>query len=621
MRRIFLVLFTFSLFFCKSQTIINAYAEVSSISGGNVINLNTVNIANHSFTVGGYVVVMQMQDDVIGTNTTNISSFGDIASISRAGIYETAVISAVSPGVGTPTTITLSAALSGSYNIGSNASVQLITFRYLGSNFTTTSNITGLAWNGSIGGVIAFEVGNTLTLNHSISASQIGFRQGLKSAAAGGACNPSTYLSNSTANGFKGEGIYKSTNANFVNARGHIANGGGGGNEHNAGGAGGGNYTAGGAAGPGYGCGTPAGGIAGEGLSAFIAANRVFMGGGGGGGGQNNGFNSNGMHGGGIVLIKANTILTNNTCGTPISITANGGTAANVGNDGAGGGGAGGSIVLSVPNFTASSTCPMTISSNGGNGGNVTDGTTHAGGGGGGQGVIIFSVVQPSINITSNTLNGLGGASNSAGASPGGPGAGSNNSGIIPLGAAPLPIELIDFSAKLNNSYVELNWKTASEKNNSYFTVEKSLDAINYIFVGEVKGAGTEQIVKNYSLNDYAPYEGVSYYRLRQTDYDGNFRYHGIIAVHSDKTVDFIVYPNPVDIAEEITLRVDRDRSSIETTLHINDVTGKEIVTMNLPANIQIFNLNPEKMLLDKGIYFLKITGAYASGVKKLVVK
>lgn len=621
MRQIFLALFTFSLFFGKSQVIINAYAEVSSISGGNVINLNTINIANHTFAVGGYVIVMQMQDDVIGTNTTNLSTFGTIASISSAGVYETALISSVSPGVGTPTTITLSAPLSGSYNIGSNSAVQLITFRNLGSNYTTTANITGLAWNGAIGGVIAFEVGNTLTLNHIISANQIGFRQGLKSASAGGACNPSTYLSSSAANGYKGEGIYKSTNANFANARGHVANGGGGGNEHNAGGAGGGNYTAGGTAGPGYGCGTPAGGIGGAGLSAYIAASRIFMGGGGGGGGQNNGYSSDGMRGGGIVLIKANAILTNNTCGTAISITANGGTASNVGNDGAGGGGSGGTIVLSVPNFTASSTCPMTIASNGGNGGNVTDGTTHAGGGGGGQGVIIYSVAQPSVNITSNTLNGLGGASNSSGASPGGPGAGTNNSGIIPLGAAPLPIELINFAAKLNKSYVELNWKTASEKNNSHFIVEKSQDAINYIFVGEVKGAGTKQIANNYSLNDYAPYEGVSYYRLRQTDYDGNFRYHGIIAVNADNLIDFVVYPNPVDITEELTLRVNKDRSLTETKLLISDVTGKEIFTINLPANTYTYKINPEKILLDKGIYFLKFTGPYSSGVKKLVIK
>ena len=375
----------------NAQVIYNAYAKVSAISGSSVLTLTNVDEANHTFTIGGNVIIMQMQDDVIGTNTTNVSTFGDLSAINNAGIYEVRSIIARSPAAGTTTSITLSSPISASYNTGANSSLQLITFRDLGTNFTTTSDITGLTWDGNVGGVIAIEVTNTLTLNHSVSANAIGFRGGAPSVNDGGGCNSTNYIINSNTYGYKGEGIYKSTSATFNNGRGHLLNGGGAGNPHNAGGAGGGNYSAGGNGGPGYGCSPVAGGIGGISLSTQISAGRIFMGGGGGGPQRNNSYVSTGGNGGGIILIKATMLLTNTTCGSPIGITANGGTAINVGNDGAGGGGAAGTIVLNVNTFSVSSTCTLAINANGGGGGSCTDGTQHAGGGGGGQGALFDS--------------------------------------------------------------------------------------------------------------------------------------------------------------------------------------------------------------------------------------
>ena len=104
-------------------------------------------------------------------------------------------------------------------------------------------------------------------------------------------CTLIDYRTNSTNSAFKGEGIYKNTNANFVNGIAKILNGGGGGGQDvNGGGAGGGNFTTGGLGGIGWN-GTAAGcpiatsprGLGGLSLSAQITANRVFMGGGGGG--------------------------------------------------------------------------------------------------------------------------------------------------------------------------------------------------------------------------------------------------------------------------------------------------------------------------------------------------
>lgn len=621
MRVFYFLLTFFAISNCfYTQVILNAYAKVTGVSNSSILAVSNVNIANHTFTVGGTVILMQMQDDVIGSNVGNSSAFGDLSTIANAGIYQLLTINAVSPASGTPTTVTLSSTISAAYNTGSNSSLQLITLRNLGSNFTTSSNITGLAWDGNVGGVIAIEVTNTLTLNHSISANAIGFRGGARSAAAGGGCDPGTYRTNSTLDGFKGEGIFKATNANHSNGRGHILNGGGGGNEHNAGGAGGGNYTAGGAGGPGYGCGTPAGGIGGASLSGQITASRIFMGGGGGGGGQNNGYASDGVSGGGIVLIKANTILTNNTCGSPIGITANGATAVNVGNDGAGGGGAAGTIVLNVNTFSITSTCSLAINANGGGGGSVTDGTQHAGGGGGGQGAVVYSIAQPTTNMQTTTNNGAGGR-NSSGGSYAGSGAGSNNSGIIPSAAGPLPIELIEFKAELLSNKVKLSWTTASEKNNDYFTLERSTDGQNFKEIGKLQGAGNSRSKLSYSYDDTSPNYGMNYYRLKQTDFNGVYKYTDLIGLNVDKYVEQIIFPNPVSKNGLLNISIENDNRK-QYDLQIYSITGKEIYSgLVTKDQDQSYTLNLLPLDLQPGIYLIRLSGLYSNSLSKLVVQ
>lgn len=600
----------------RAQVILNAYAKISAVAGSSVLTVVSVNEANHTFTVGGQVIVMQMQDNVIGTNTTNVATFGDLSAIGNAGNFEVRTILSRSPAAGTPTTVTLSAPLVNTYNTGANSSVQLITFRNLGSNFTTTSAITGLTWDGNVGGVIAIEVTNTLTLEHPISADLIGFRQGLKSAAAGGGCNPTTYISATTSEGFKGEGIYKNTTAGFTNARGHILNGGGAGNEHNAGGAGGGNYTAGGAGGPGYNCGTPAGGIGGIGLSTYISASRVFMGGGGGGGGQNNAYASDGMNGGGIVLIKANTLMTNNTCGTPIRISANGGTAVNVGNDGAGGGGAAGSIILNVTTFSITSTCTLAVNANGGNGGTVTDGTSHAGGGGGGQGAVMFSTAQPTTNMQTTALNGAGGQNNSGGTFAGS-GAGSNNSGVIPSASGPLPVELVDFSGELRGDVPHLTWTTASEKSNAYFTLERSADGKSFAEVIKKAGAGTTKNRNQYYHDDVSPFDGINYYRLRQTDFSGTSKYFPLIYLVVTPLVEENVYPNPVDRNGQLTIKTGGYQE-----LFVYDMTGRERFHNVFDESTGGRYLLPVNSLnLTQGVYFVKLQTGVGFVMRKIVVQ
>ncbi|MBI2271089.1 MAG: hypothetical protein HYU69_12155 [Bacteroidetes bacterium] len=111
----------------------------------------------------------------------------------------------------------------------------------------------------------------------------------------------------------------------------------------------------------------------------------------------------------------------------------------------------------------------------------------------------------------------------------------------------PLPIELLSFEAVLNNAgKVNTAWVTATETNNDYFTVEKSTDGIHFEFVGKVNGAGNSTTIRNYSLTDDDPYTGVSYYRLKQIDYDGKYSFSNLVAVENAKSINsVIIFPNP----------------------------------------------------------------------------
>ncbi|RYF97405.1 MAG: hypothetical protein EOO00_00195 [Chitinophagaceae bacterium] len=239
------------------QAQVNGYAKVTSVIGP-VLTVTNFNETYDQFDIGDRVIVMQMQDNVIGSNTANNSSFGNIASIANAGRFEVATVLLTARVSGILNVITLTGPLSTTFNTGSNSSVQIVTFPTLGSpNYSTTSNINALPWDGNIGGIVAFNVNGILTLNHNISADNAGFRGGASDSNNGtdAGCNNTTFFSAVSAyHGNKGEGIYKATDANYTSAVGRIASGGGGGNGHNSGGGGGSNYTSGGDGGNGYNC-------------------------------------------------------------------------------------------------------------------------------------------------------------------------------------------------------------------------------------------------------------------------------------------------------------------------------------------------------------------------------
>lgn len=97
-----------------------------------------------------------------------------------------------------------------------------------------------------------------------------------------------------------------------------------------------------------------------------------------------------------------------------------------------------------------------------------------------------------------------------------------------------LPINLLSFTAQQANNNIVLNWLTASETNNEYFTLERSKDGISFEQIARIGGAGNSNSVLKYSYTDNTPFSGISYYRLSQTDYDGTTVYFKPVGVKFD---------------------------------------------------------------------------------------
>ncbi len=599
--------FIFCINLFLSAQVVNGYAKVTGLSG-TAVSVSAVNETADSFENGEKVMLIQMQDNVIGTNVTNANTFGTIASIGSAGNYEFLTISTHTEVGGIPNTMTFTSTPARTYTFTANSSVQVVSLRRLGApNFSTTSAMSALAWNGDIGGVVAIEVLGTLTLNHSINANFSGFRGGLKSTNSGPGCLNSAYFSATTEYGYKGEGIHKNTNVTYTSARGKIANGGGGGLTHNAGGGGGANVATGGIGGIGWQC-TAANtghGLGGQTLLPYYSQNRIFMGGGGGGGQMNNSVATNGGNGGGIVYVKANQIVTSTICTTPISITARGQTSANSGNDGSGGAGAAGAVIIYANSFAFSSACLVTFSANGGTGGSVGNGGIHGAGGGGGQGAVIFLAAMPTSNYVAQTLNGAGGCNNSAvpctsfsGTSPE-----PNNLGVMML--IPLGVSFVDFSAEAIDRNVLLRWSTASEINSDYFTIERALDGENFTVIAQVQAAGSSQNLLDYEfvdVNAFVP-NMQFYYRIKEEDFDGKFMYTELrlVQMNQQQSNHIVVFPNP--FTEVMNVFIPQNSIHDQTQIFLMDELNRVIETYSVQHEMNSLMLGG----LSKGIYFISV--------------
>ena len=162
-----------------------------------------------------------------------------------------------------------------------------------------------------------------------------------------------------------------------------------------------------------------------------------------------------------------------------------------------------------------------------------------------------------------------------------------------------LPIELLNFEIVKNESKINIQWSTASETNNDYFSVEKSKNSFDWTVVKIIPGAGNSTVTKKYETVDSEPYSGISYYRLKQTDYDGKFSYPAIKSIMNEAQPVFNIYPNPA--IDQVTIEYENN-GKYEISLFSN-FGNKTSIPISIEAGKTLLHTSE----LEQGIYFLFI--------------
>lgn len=176
--------------------------------------------------------------------------------------------------------------------------------------------------------------------------------------------------------------------------------------------------------------------------------------------------------------------------------------------------------------------------------------------------------------------------------------------GSVNIISTPLPIELINFTADAQGEgSVLLRWQTASETNNDYFTIERSKDGSIWHELCEIEGAGNSSVLLSYESVDRFPYSGYSYYRLKQTDYDGQFSYSMIrvVQIEDFQSNEMKVFPNPA--SDELTVIL--DKSEWESLKIYSATTGIDLTALIQKTNHK-GQLRLDLSWIKSGAYFLR---------------
>ncbi|WP_207434375.1 T9SS type A sorting domain-containing protein [Sabulibacter ruber] len=185
----------------------------------------------------------------------------------------------------------------------------------------------------------------------------------------------------------------------------------------------------------------------------------------------------------------------------------------------------------------------------------------------------------------------------------------------------PLPVTLTSFRATATNNGVQLNWTTASEKDNDYFQVERSLNGKTFASIGRVQGNGNSNVMKNYTFTDASAPAGAVYYRLKQVDYDGKFEYSKTISVNataSKAAAQVAVVPNP--FTQNLSFSINSSETR-KVQVVLLDLNQKLIYREEVEVSAGKVTLTKDLSKIANGVYLLKVTGSSLSEVIRVVKK
>lgn len=188
---------------------------------------------------------------------------------------------------------------------------------------------------------------------------------------------------------------------------------------------------------------------------------------------------------------------------------------------------------------------------------------------------------------------------------------GNNYTATFSVTSTTLPVTLTAFNAKAtSNRMAQLDWTTASERNNAHFDVERSQDMQSFVRIGRVTGRGTTAARQTYQFTDEVPAAGINYYRLRQVDHDGTFSYSPVRAVTLRPNGELTLLGNPV--SDQVRV------AGLEpgATLELVDLTGQQ--RRQQAANEPDAHIDVRE--LPAGTYLLRVVEPTGVQTKRVLV-
>ncbi|NEN23776.1 T9SS type A sorting domain-containing protein [Cryomorpha ignava] len=190
-----------------------------------------------------------------------------------------------------------------------------------------------------------------------------------------------------------------------------------------------------------------------------------------------------------------------------------------------------------------------------------------------------------------------------------------------PISISPLPVELLNFNARLETDYVDITWSTSTEINNDYFIIERADASLNWKELSTVDGAGNSNTTLSYLEKDREPLPGISYYRLKQVDYDGVYKYSDVVSVvnsEMESNEDVFLYPNPSSMGS-VFVRIPYAYSRTSTNVSFYNLSGVKVWETKLRSDATLFELKYGD--LPMGVYIVELKSDILYDAKKLVIK
>ncbi|MGB4843912.1 MAG: T9SS type A sorting domain-containing protein, partial [Ferruginibacter sp.] len=160
-----------------------------------------------------------------------------------------------------------------------------------------------------------------------------------------------------------------------------------------------------------------------------------------------------------------------------------------------------------------------------------------------------------------------------------------------------LPLRLLSFTAQRKNAHAELNWRTDNEVNTSHFVIEKSFTGAAYTAIGNIPSANTAG-VHDYRFTDQSPGKGIIFYRLKQVDINGNYKYSETRTVYFSDDLVIKVYPT---ITSSVVTIYGITKAVVYT---LYDMNGRALMNGTAATGNKEINMSG----YSPGVYFLKIT-------------